>query len=96
VPRPTRLPGVGYDLQLFAAVQPCAIGVHLKWHETSDRKLVQPGVVYAEDALGVPGRHPKTRPRRRDRPGSPRRCGTVRGPGPGRDQRNSGGLECCR
>jgi hypothetical protein len=58
VPRPTRIPSVGHHLQLFAAVQPGAVSVHLERQEPPDGQLVQPGVVHTEDALGVPCRDP--------------------------------------
>jgi hypothetical protein len=58
VPRPRRIPGVGYGFQLFTAYSRVRSTWHLERLETSDRELVEPRVVDAEDALGVPGRDP--------------------------------------
>jgi hypothetical protein len=42
---PPHIPCVRDHLELLTAVQPRAVGVHLKGDEAADRKLVQPGVV---------------------------------------------------
>jgi hypothetical protein len=47
---PPSVSSIGNHLELLAPVQPRAIDVNLEWDEASDRELVQPRMVHAQNA----------------------------------------------